>query len=57
MLFILADALRVGHRAQTRILEGVTFFLLRKYGGRILPTVIAVTASSRSRPAYLAASR
>jgi Na+/H+ antiporter NhaD/arsenite permease-like protein len=30
--------------AQTRMLEGVTFFLLRRNGGAILPTVIAVTA-------------
>jgi hypothetical protein len=44
MLFILGLTLFVSVIAQTRILEGVTFFLLRKYGGRILPTVIAVTA-------------
>jgi hypothetical protein len=44
MLFILGLTLFVSVIAQTRILEGITFFLLRKYGGRILPTVIAVTA-------------
>jgi hypothetical protein len=44
MLFILGLTLFVSVIAQTRILEGVTFLLLRKYGGRILPTVIAVTA-------------
>src|SRR5262249_46329725 len=30
--------------AQTRLLEGITFFLLRRYQGQILPTIIAVTA-------------
>jgi hypothetical protein len=44
MLFILGLTLFVSVIAQTRILEGITFFLLRKNGGRILPTVIAVTA-------------
>jgi hypothetical protein len=44
MLFILGLTLFVSVIAQTRILEGVTFFLLRRNGGRILPTVIAVTA-------------
>jgi hypothetical protein len=43
MLFILGLTLFVSVIAQTRVLEGVTFFLLRKNGGRILPTVIAVT--------------
>ena len=43
MLFILGLTLFVSVIAQTRILEGITFFLLRKNGGRILPTVIAVT--------------
>src|SRR5213075_2744970 len=44
MLFILGLTLFVSVIAQTRILEGITFFLLRRNGGRILPTVIAVTA-------------
>src|SRR5580765_7291281 len=44
MLFILGLTLFVSVIAQTRVLEGITFFLLRKNKGRILPTVIAVTA-------------
>jgi len=44
MLFILGLTLFVSVIAQTRILEGITFVLLRTNGGRILPTVIAVTA-------------
>jgi hypothetical protein len=44
MLFILGLTLFVSVIAQTRVLEGVTFFLLRRNGGRILPTVIAVSA-------------
>ncbi len=44
MLFILGLTLFVSVIAQTRLLEGVTFFLLRRYNGSILPTVIAVTA-------------
>ena len=44
MLFILGLTLFVSVIAQTRVLEGVTFFLLKRNGGRILPTVIAVTA-------------
>jgi hypothetical protein len=44
MLFILGLTLMVSVIAQTRVLEGLTFLLLRRYGGRILPTVIAVTA-------------
>src|SRR4029077_454683 len=44
MLFILGLTLFVSVIAQTRVLEGMTFFLLRRNGGRILPTVIAVTA-------------
>ena len=43
MLFILGLTLFVSVIAQTRVLEGITFFLLRRNGGRILPTVIAVT--------------
>lgn len=45
MLFILGLTLFVSVIAQTRLLEGVTFFLLRRYRGLILPTVIAVTAA------------
>ncbi|HTG89407.1 MAG TPA: SLC13 family permease [Vicinamibacterales bacterium] len=44
MLFILGLTFFVAVIAQTRILEGVTFFLLRRNSGAILPTVIAVTA-------------
>jgi hypothetical protein len=44
MLFILGLTFFVAVIAQTRLLEGITFFLLRRYGGAILPTVIAVTA-------------
>jgi hypothetical protein len=44
MLFILGLTLLVSVIAQTRLLEGITFLLLRRYNGRILPTVIAVTA-------------
>jgi hypothetical protein len=44
MLFILGLTLFVAVIAQTRLLEGVTFFLLRRNNGLILPTVISVTA-------------
>lgn len=44
MLFILGLTLFVSVIAQTRVLEGITLVLLRRNGGRILPTVIAVTA-------------
>jgi len=44
MLFILGLTLFVCVIAQTRLLEAITFFLLRRYKGRILPTIIAVTA-------------
>jgi Na+/H+ antiporter NhaD/arsenite permease-like protein len=44
MLFILGLTFFVAVIAQTRVLEGVTFFLLRRNQGAILPTVIAVTA-------------
>ena len=44
MLFILGLTLFVSVIAQTRVLEGLTFVLLRRYGGAILPTIIAVTA-------------
>jgi hypothetical protein len=44
MLFILGLTLFVAVIAQTRLLEGITFFLLRRNRGVILPTVISVTA-------------
>jgi hypothetical protein len=44
MLFILGLTFFVAVIAQTRLLEGITFFLLRRYHGAILPTVISVTA-------------
>lgn len=45
MLFILGLTFFVAVIAQTRLLEGITFFLLRFYRGAILPTVISVTAA------------
>jgi hypothetical protein len=44
MLFILGLTLFVSVIAQTRLLEGVTFLLLRRCRGVLLPTVISVTA-------------
>lgn len=44
MLFILGLTFFVSVIAQTRVLEGMTFFLLRRNRGVILPTIIAVTA-------------
>src|SRR6188508_2063118 len=44
MLFILGLTFFVSVIAQTRMLEGITFFLLRRNRGFILPTVISVTA-------------
>ena len=44
MLFILGLTLFVSVIAQTRVLEGITFFLLRRNKGLILPTIISVTA-------------
>ncbi len=44
MLFILGLTFFVAVIAQTRMLEGMTFFLLRRNDGAMLPTVIAVTA-------------
>lgn len=44
MLFILGLTFFVSVVAQTRLLEGITFSLLRKNQGAILPTVISVTA-------------
>jgi Na+/H+ antiporter NhaD/arsenite permease-like protein len=43
MLFLLGLTLFVAVIAQTRLLEGITFFLLRRNKGHILPTVLAVT--------------
>ncbi len=43
MLFILGLTFFVAVIAQTRMLEGLTLSLLRRNGGAILPTVIAVT--------------
>jgi Na+/H+ antiporter NhaD/arsenite permease-like protein len=43
MLFILGLTLFVSVIAQTRVLEGVTLFLLRRFDGAILPTVVSVT--------------
>ncbi len=44
MLFILGLTLFVAVIAQTRLLEGITFYLLRRHHGAILPTVISVIA-------------
>jgi hypothetical protein len=44
MLFLLGLTFFVSVIAQTRLLEGITFSLLRRNGGAILPTIIAVTA-------------
>lgn len=44
MLFILGLTLFVSVVAQTRLLEGITFALLRRNRGFILPTVVSVTA-------------
>ena len=44
MLFILGLTFFVSVIAQTRLLEGITFFLLRRNRGAILPTVISITA-------------
>jgi hypothetical protein len=44
MLFILGLTLMVSVIAQTRVLEGITFLLLRRFNGMIMPTVISVTA-------------
>jgi hypothetical protein len=45
MLFILGLTLFVAVIAQTRLLEGVTYALLRRNRGAVEPTVIAVTAA------------
>src|SRR6185295_5543829 len=44
MLFILGLTLMVAVIAQTRVLEGLTLLMLRRYHGAILPTVLAMTA-------------
>jgi Na+/H+ antiporter NhaD/arsenite permease-like protein len=44
LLFILGLTFFVSVIAQTRMLEGVTLLLLRRYDGAILPTVVSVTA-------------
>lgn len=44
MLFILGLTFFVSVIAQTRLLEGLTFYLLNRFRGAVLPTVIAVTA-------------
>ena len=44
MLFILGLTLFVAVIAQTRLLEGLTFFLLRRNQGVVVPTIISVTA-------------
>ena len=43
MLFILGLTFFVSVIAQTRVLEGITFFLLKRNRGAILPTVISIT--------------
>ena len=43
MLFILGLTLMVSVIAHTRLLEGLTFLLLRRFDGFIMPTIIAVT--------------
>lgn len=45
MLFILGLTLFVSVIAQTRLLEGVTYVLLQRYRGAILPTIAAVTVA------------
>ena len=44
MLFILGLTYLVAVVAQSRLLEGITSFLLQRYRGAILPTIISVTA-------------
>ncbi len=44
MLFILGLTYFVAVVAQSRLLEGITSFLLQRYRGAILPTIISVTA-------------
>ena len=44
MLFILGLTFFVAVIAQTRLLEGIAFVLLRRNGGLLLPTILSVTA-------------
>jgi Na+/H+ antiporter NhaD/arsenite permease-like protein len=44
MLFILGLTLFVAVIAQTRLLESIVFYLLKRYQGYVLPTTVAVTA-------------
>ena len=44
MLFILGLTFFVAVIAQTRLLEGLTLLLLRRYHGAVLPTALSVTA-------------
>ena len=44
MLFILGLTLFVSVIAQTRLLEGITFYLLRRNRGVVLPTIMSTTA-------------
>jgi Citrate transporter len=44
MLFILGLTLFVAVIAQTRLLESIVFYLLKRYRGFVLPTTVAVTA-------------
>src|SRR5688572_5803927 len=44
MLFILGLTFFVAVIAQTRLLEGLTFYLLRRFRGAVLPTALSVTA-------------
>jgi Na+/H+ antiporter NhaD/arsenite permease-like protein len=44
MLFILGLTFFVSVIAQTRLLEGITFALLRRNGGAVVPTIVSVTA-------------
>jgi len=44
MLFILGLTFFVSVIAQTRLLEGLTFYLLQRFKGAVLPTLVSVTA-------------
>jgi hypothetical protein len=44
MLFILGLTFFVSVIAQTRLLEGITFALLRRNDGAVIPTIVSVTA-------------
>jgi hypothetical protein len=49
MLFILGLTVAGVRDRQTRLLEGITFFMLRRNNGAILPTVVASRRSWRWR--------